>query len=159
MVKWFGRSVVVALLVVLGCVLSLPEGRIPLHWGTDGQPDNWGSRTTAAAVLIGVWAVFAVLMGGFIRWVRTIDLVLVNVPRKDHWSQPEHEPALRARLREDMALTGIWMMAFSALIALLVTVSVHTDNALEPLVIATIAVMLVVLVAGLWARTKFYRAV
>lgn len=156
-VAWFKGSVLASLAVVVACWFALPEGRIPLHWGADGV-DNWGTRGQAIAVMLGVWAVFAGLMGGFIRWSARMDLTLVNVPRKDHWSLPENEPRLRARLREDMALTGTWMMVLAAAVSVVMTMAARSGDAHEWLAIGFIGAWTVVLFAGIWARMSFYRA-
>ena len=141
---------------------TLPSGRIPLHFGADGEPDGWGTRHVPMAVLLGT----VLGTGGLLGWLasrsETLGWGMVNIPRKDWWSRPENEPLARARVKEDMYLVGSWTLWLLACVTVLVLVEVRravetgsagTSGLLVPLLAC------VLLAGGVAWRQRWYRRV
>ena len=160
--RWMWLSLVVALSVLVLSWQSMPSGRIPVHFGPGGEADNWGTRNelcgVLALIILGLWAFMAWLTSRADR----LHWSMINMPRKDHWMLPENEPVARARLAEDMALTGVWTMALFTAMMPLVVLSVRRGDmggGLEVATFGVIAVLIVIGAVGLWRRQKFYRDV
>jgi uncharacterized membrane protein len=70
--------------------LLLPE-RVAIHFGADGQPNNWMSRTThllfMGALGVGLPLVSAVLA----LVVRLVPARVVNLPHREYWLSPERQ--------------------------------------------------------------------
>lgn len=160
--RWMWLSLVVAMTALVWAWQSMPDGEIPVHFGFSGEPDNWGTRTeflgVLGAIMLGTWALMAWLTSRADR----LHWSMINIPRKDHWMLPENEPIARARLAEDMAMTGVWsMLLFTALLPLMV-LSVRAGEMSGWLGASTwivIGVLTVAFMVAIWRRQRFYRDV
>lgn len=150
-------------LVVLGLGwLAMPTGRIPVHFGTGGEPDDWGTRNE----LVGVVAGISLATWLFIAWLShaadRLHWSMVNIPRKDHWSRPENEAVARQRLAVDMAIVNLWTMALIAAVTPFMVVATRRGEMGSFLgwsVALVIAALCVVLGVVVWRRNRFYRDV
>ena len=89
----------------------LPD-RVPLHFGASGQPDRFGSRTEAVVTSALLGAGIIALFAGLARWMRRLPPAMANIPHKEYWFTPEHEPRLRRMLATDLYLFGAMTLAF-----------------------------------------------
>lgn len=148
----------------LGCVAyawwQLPSGRIPIHFGANGEPDGWGTRTELVGVLAGVTGLLALFMGWLAARIDRLSWEMVNIPHKEYWGREENRPRALARGREDLHLVGAWTMWLMALVALMVHRSV--TQALETGASGNVEIGLVIassalLVVGVLWRQRWYR--
>lgn len=160
--RWMWLSLVVALVALVLAWQAMPEGRIPTHFGFGGEADNWGTRDeflgVLGAIMLATWTLLA--------WLTThadrLHWSMVNIPRKDHWTLPENEPVARARLAEDMALTGVWTMLLLTALMPLMVLSVregHMDGWLGVSTWLVAGVLTVGFLGVIWRRQRFYRDV
>src|SRR5918998_816722 len=66
--KWPAILVAAAFGFSLWAFDRLPE-RMPTHWGIDGQPDDWSSRTFGALLI----PIVMLLVWGLLSWIPSID--------------------------------------------------------------------------------------
>lgn len=115
---FFGTSTLLALILTAWSYPSLPQ-RVPLHFGTSGMPDAWGSKTTwmliCIALILGTWFLF----WGIGRWIQRVPSDLINVPRKDYWLQPENIAEFHRRFRNYLDFFGGACQVFYIIIGLL----------------------------------------
>lgn len=160
--RWMWLSLVVALTTLALAWQSMPTGRIAVHFGVGGEADNWGTRNE----LCGVVGLITIALWAFLAWMTThadrLHWSMVNIPRKDHWARPENEPVARARLAQDMAVTGVWTMLLFAAIMPPMALAVRRGEMGALLGWATIGIVVVWTVAFLLLvrrRQQFYRDV
>ncbi|WP_369056516.1 DUF1648 domain-containing protein [Kineococcus terrestris] len=119
--RLFWASVVLFAGTVALSAALLPE-RVPLHFGAAGDVDRWGTRAQALTFDVLVGGGVVALLAVLVRTVHRVPLEWVDVPHKDVWSAPEHEPELRRRIREDLAEFGA---ATVLLLAVVVLATLH----------------------------------
>lgn len=110
-------------------VARLPP-RVPLHFGSGGRVDDWGSRTEALtwSGLFGV--LMALVLGGSILLARRGSLVWLNVPHKAWWIAT---PARQERLRRQAVADGDALGAFTmAVLAILLVGIVQASRQPDP---------------------------
>lgn len=151
------------LLVVLGLSwAAMPSGEVAIHFGGDGQPDSFGSRNGLVggltAAFVATWLFMAWLSSASDR----LPWSMVNIPRKDHWSRPEHEPVARERLSEDLSLVNVGVTGLFAALCPVIVVSVRRGEMTGALEVAALGLPVAFCVAlgvVLWRRNRFYRDV
>ncbi|MBE7325382.1 DUF1648 domain-containing protein [Nocardioides sp. Y6] len=155
-----------ALLLALGSFalawFALPDGEIAVHFGVDGQPDEWGTRTELVAVVGGLCLATWLFLAWMSHSADRLHWSMVNIPRKDHWAKPEHEPVARRRLAEDMALVNLWTMGLLVSICPVMVLSARRGELTGPLawsVWILIGAFCLALVAMMRHRNRFYRDV
>ncbi len=86
---------------------QLPD-RIATHWGIDGQPNDWMTRTAATLTLCGLQIGVPLFLVA-VTWLacRMPDSML-NIPNREYWLQPDRR-----------AVTLQWMKRMLAWIAVL----------------------------------------
>ncbi|WP_432547719.1 DUF1648 domain-containing protein [Kineococcus sp. SYSU DK004] len=116
--RLFWVSVVLFAGVLALSAVLLPE-RVPLHFGAGGDVDRWGTRAQALTLDVLVGGGTVALLAVLVLTAHRLPLEWVNVPHKDVWSAPEHEPELRRRLREDLAEFGAATVLLLAVVVVL----------------------------------------
>lgn len=157
----FVISVAVAALVTAWGWFAMPAGEIPVHFGARGDADRWGSRTELTTVFAVIAGGCALLMGAMARWTSTMSWTMVNIPQRDKefWQRPENDARGRARLRDDMFLTGAWMMWLVAVLKVFVVISVRSGEISGVLGAALVVVPLLMtlgLIVAMLKRSGFY---
>ena len=157
----FLTGVAVAVLATVSGWYALPAGEIPVHFGTRGEADSWGTRTELTVVFGVLVGALALLMAGLARWSSTMPWSMVNIPHRDKafWQLPENNDRGRARLREDMYLTGAWMMWLMAVMQVFVVLSVRRGEITALLGTALVVIPLVMtlwLIVVMMKRARFY---
>lgn len=156
----FLASIAVAALSLLLVWWTLPQGRIPMHFGSDGEPDGWGNRSHLLGALGGVVLVLALFLGWLGARIPRMGWEFINVPRKEFWSRPENAARAKVRVQEDAYLTGAWTMWLMALVPVMVKRSVDEavetgrSSAVDLVVVLGAAALLVV---GVVWRQRWYR--
>ena len=158
----FVISVAVAALGTVWGWFAMPAGEIPVHFGAGGEADGWGSRTELTVVFAAITAGLALFMGWMARWASTMPWSMVNIPYRDKefWQLPENDARGRARLRDDMFLTGAWTMWLMAAVQTIAVLSVRRgaiDVWLGTAMVVVIVGMTAWLLVVMLRRTRFYR--
>ena len=67
---------------------QLPE-RVATHFGIDGQPNDWMSRTAATLLLAAVQLGVPLFLVGVTSLARRMPNSMINIPHKDYWLHPD----------------------------------------------------------------------
>jgi len=153
----FLASVALAVLTVLVAGATMPSGRVPVHFGPGGEPDRWGHRAELVVVLLVVVLALALLMGWLARKAPSLPWELVNIPHREFWRRPENEAVARARLRDDMYVTGSLCMLLFVVLAPLVAASTRSAAWAGWPTLAAIVAACGLLLGGVAWRARFYR--
>lgn len=160
--RWNLLALVLVLITLGLSWLALPDGEIPVHFGADGRADDWGTRNGLVGVIGGLFVATWLFMAWLSHASDRLHWSMVNIPRKDHWEQPEHQPVARQRLAEDMALVNLWTMGLFAAICPVMVVSVRRGE-MTGFLGGTVLVLIVGFCVALFAlvrhRNRFYRDV
>lgn len=76
---------------------SMPE-RMAIHFGPDGRPDGWESRSAYATYLMSASVLISLLCTGPLYLARKLPDSLINIPERDYWLAPERRDEAHARL-------------------------------------------------------------
>ena len=80
---------------------QLPE-RVATHFGVDGQPNDWMSRTDSTMLLAGL----QIGVPSFLLVMNTISSrfpeSMLNIPNKDYWLSPERRGTTLAHMSRMM---------------------------------------------------------
>lgn len=63
---------------------STAPDTLPSHFGADGQPDDWSSKTSTFAILVPIGLVLPLAFTSRRLW-EMLPLALVNIPNKQYW--------------------------------------------------------------------------
>jgi serine/threonine protein kinase len=138
-------------------VLASTAGQLPVqvasHFGAEGQPNGWMSRSTYLVFL----GAMPLLFGGMailISWLtQHLPARFINIPRRDFWLTPERRPETAAFLRQRMFWLSVLMTLFFAGLHLL---TVHANrltparlslDGLLPLIIVFLLAMIIWIVS------------
>jgi hypothetical protein len=94
---------------VIWAATRLPIDGVAVHVDAHGVVNGYESRARAVVQFATVGAVLTglgLVMVAAVRWlpVRWLPVRLINVPHKDHWSEPQRLPLFRRMLVWDMAV-------------------------------------------------------
>ena len=152
----FIASFAANIVLTLGSLAVLPE-RVAIHFGARGAADNWASKETNTALLIGTHVLLFALLIVSGRLATMLPARWVNLPNKQYWLQD----ANRERAR---ALVEAWTMRLgTALFVLLLGLGVLTvqANLSEPVRLNLRLFLPMVglfLLYTVWWVVRFYRA-
>jgi serine/threonine-protein kinase len=112
-----------AILLVLLCLVflgslfwsaqQLPE-RVATHFGFNGYPDRWSTRSSAIALMGGFGLGLPLLMVAFAFAVRFIPDNLFNMPNREYWLAPERRQATFAFFSRQMVWLACLLVCFMA---------------------------------------------
>jgi hypothetical protein len=118
--RWFAAAVVGYAIVFCYAWVRLPATGVPLHFGLDGGADRFGTRSEALVYLAVLGVAMTALLGGLAEATGRGRLATgyLNVPYKQYWTRPEHEPRMRALMAEDLFHIGAATLALLAVVGL-----------------------------------------
>lgn len=96
---------------------QLPQ-RVATHFGADGQPDDWMSRTAATVLLAGLQIGLPLFLLGITQLARRLPDSMVNIPHREYWLAPERRESTLLHMDR-------MMFAIAALTAIFLFVIVH----------------------------------
>ena len=147
-------------LFVAGLVVSwvlLPD-RVPLHFGTDGGVDRWGTPARAIGEMGGVGLLVGAMMLALATSAWRLPFSFVSLPDKEFWERPENQRVARRRLQDDMYHVGGSLMVFlTGIQAFTVFVADDARPSLWPWGVVVIVAFVTGLVFTLVLRMRFYR--
>ncbi|MBN2358843.1 MAG: DUF1648 domain-containing protein [Deltaproteobacteria bacterium] len=152
----------VAALLQLVCYGSrLPE-RVAVHFGGDGSPNGWSTRSC-------FWLVYgALLVGSALLWIaipfalRATPARSLNLPHREYWLAPERRERTLRFLRDwtwwfGAVLTGALVGSFQAVILGNLRPVVHVDNRVFHLLFVPFLIFTAVWTAGGYLRFRLPR--
>jgi len=95
----------VGYVVFLVCTVSLLPERMATHFDASGQPNGWGSRTSAVILQGVVGLVLPLMIAAAFCIIRWVPPQKINVPRRDFWFAPER----RIETCNHLARQGLWL--------------------------------------------------
>ena len=152
---WLGVGLFVAALAVSW--VALPD-RVPLHFGTDGRADRWGTPARAVVEMAGVGLLVGATMLSLAMSAWRLPFSIVSLPDKEFWERPENQRVARRRVQDDMYHVGGSLMVFlTALQAFTVFVADDATPSLWPWGVVVVVGFLVGLGITLVLRMRFYK--
>ncbi|MBM9460925.1 DUF1648 domain-containing protein [Nocardioides sp. zg-536] len=117
----------------------LPD-RVPLHFGADGEVDQWAGRYSALATFALVGVGLGGLLGGIAAASDRIPLGWLNTPHKDWWTAtPARTAELRRRTRvEGEVLAAATLVFLAAMVLVTLRAARSADPHLDALFIAVL---------------------
>ena len=116
-----------AILVVLTIVSAvqhawywhqLPD-RVATHWGIDGQPNDWMTRTGATLTLCGFQIGMPLFLVAVTSLASRLPDSMMNIPNREYWLHPERRFATLEWMNRMMAwiavLTSLFMIGIGHL--------------------------------------------
>jgi hypothetical protein len=101
------------LIYLVYSAVLLPE-RMATHFGCDGQPDGWMSRS-ADLVIFGVLGIgLPLLFAGSSIVTRFLPPWFINISHREYWLSPERLPQTRAYIARQLLWMGCLMVLFLA---------------------------------------------
>ncbi len=89
---------------------QLPE-RVATHFGADGIPNDWMSRTAATVLLLAIQIGLPVFLLGIAWFLPSMPNSTINIPHREYWLAPER----RAHSLDHMRTMLAWIAGLSAL--------------------------------------------
>lgn len=99
-------------------VYSVSPSRVPIHYGTSGQADGWGSPVLLLLVHVGL------LFGGTVAFLALPEFIrrgptwLINLPNREYWLADEHRNEAALRLSNWSCVFGTCLNVFVILLQL-----------------------------------------
>ena len=112
---------------------SLPDP-MPTHFGAEGSPDAWSSRSAFVAL-------YALFLGGTVLMFGVLPPILrllpprwINLPHREYWLNPERRNETVRRLADQLLTYGAWTLLFEGVILhCIVNVALERADRLGPL--------------------------
>jgi uncharacterized membrane protein len=109
---------------------QLPD-RIATHFGIDGQPNDWMSKTSATILLLGVQVglpLFLIAIGSLVRWLPDS---MINIPNREFWLHPDRRSTSLAWTNNMLAWIAVLSSLFMIIIGHLTFVANKNDTPLH----------------------------
>ena len=103
---------VVLFVTILGVSLhfwylpQLPD-RIATHFGMNGEPNEWMSKTNATLLLAGIQVGLPLFLLGVGLLIPKVPNSMINIPNRDYWLQPERRVASLGRVSTMLAWIAV----------------------------------------------------
>jgi len=89
---------------------QLPE-RVATHFGIDGKPNDWMSRSASTIVFLALQLGVPVFMLAMTSLAARMPVSMVNIPNREYWLHPERRGTTMAH----MSLMMTWIAVFTSL--------------------------------------------
>lgn len=89
---------------------QLPE-RVATHFGIDGKPNDWMSRSASTIVFLALQLGVPVFMLTMTSLAARMPVSMVNIPNREYWLHPERRDATMAH----MSLMMTWIAVLTSL--------------------------------------------
>ena len=142
-------SLILAGLMLLGVVQhawywpQLPE-RVATHFGVDGKPNDWMSRSASTRVFLALQLGVPVFMLVMTSLATRMPASMVNIPNREYWLHPERRNATKAHMSMMMTWIAVFTSLFMTAIGHLTFMANKTGNGLNlPLFLSALVTFLV----------------
>ena len=97
---------------------QLPD-RVATHWGFDGQPNGWMTRTGATLTLCGIQIGMPLFLAAVTSLASRLPDSMMNIPNREYWLHPDRRSATLEWMNRMMAwiavLTSLFMIVIGHL--------------------------------------------
>ena len=122
---------------------ELPE-RVATHFGIDGKPNDWMSRSTSTIVFLALQSGVPVFMLAMTSLASRMPVSMVNIPNREYWLHPERRSATMAHMSLMITWIAVLTSLFMTAISHLTFVANKTGNGLNlPLFFSTLIAFLI----------------
>lgn len=122
---------------------QLPE-RVATHFGIDGKPDDWMSRSALTVVFLVLQLGVPVFMLAMTSLAARMSVFMVNIPNREYWLHPERRAATMAHLSSTMTVISILTSLFMSTISHLTFMANKTGDGLTlPLFLTALVIFLI----------------
>jgi hypothetical protein len=90
---------------------QLPD-RVAMHFGFNGQPDRWSTRSSAVALMVGFGLGLPILMVLFAFGIRLFPDSCVNIPHREYWLSPGQRDKTLAFFSSQLLWLGCLLVCF-----------------------------------------------
>ncbi|MEJ7595015.1 MAG: DUF1648 domain-containing protein [Planctomycetaceae bacterium] len=129
-------SAILVLLTIVGAVQhawywpQLPD-RVATHWGIDGQPNDWMTRTGATLTLCGLQIGVPLFLVAVTTLASRLPDSMVNIPNREYWLHPDRRSATLAWMNRMLAWIAVLTSLFMIGIGLLTFIANKTGGGLH----------------------------
>ena len=134
---------------------QLPE-RVATHFGIDGKPNDWMSRSTSTVVFLALQLGVPVFLLAMTSLAARMPVSMVNIPNREYWLHAERRTATMAHLSLMMTWIAVLTSLFMTVIGHLTFIANKTGDGLNrPLFLSALVTFLIVVftIAG---RSMWY---
>ena len=135
----------------------LPE-KVATHFGPNGQPDDWMSKSAATLLMLGLQLIMPWFFVGIGRGLKYMPASLINVPHREYWFAEERRPESLVKMQRFLlAFACIQSMFFMSINHLTFKANITgapLNMTAFGLVLALFLVAVAVLVVGLFRRFR-----
>ena len=122
---------------------QLPE-RVATHFGIDGKPNDWMSRSTSTIVFLALQSGVPVLMLAMTSMAARMPVSMVNIPNREYWLHPERRGTTMAHVSLMMTWIAVLTSLFMAAIGHLTFIANKTGDGLNlPLFLSGLVTFLI----------------
>ena len=125
----------------------LPE-RVASHFGFEGEPDGWMSRSACLAFMAVFGIVFPLVLPAIFIWVQRLPASVINIPNRDYWLSAERRQTTNAFLLHH----ALWLSCLQVgLVIVLHALVVEANRQTPPRLSNAVWVLLGLFLAGVFA--------
>ena len=115
---------------------QLPD-RVATHFGADGRPNDWMSRTGSTLTLAGIQLGVPLFLAGVTSLARRLPNSMINIPHKEYWLHPDRREASLAYTGGMLAWIAVMTSVFMILIGHLTFLANKTGTGLNLVLFTT----------------------
>jgi uncharacterized membrane protein len=109
---------------------QLPE-RVATHFGIDGKPNDWMSRSASTIVFLALQLGVPVFMLAMTSLAARMPVSMVSIPNREYWLHPERQGATMAHMWLMMTWIAVFTSLFMTVIGHLTFMANKTGNGLN----------------------------
>ena len=122
---------------------QLPD-QVATHFGVDGQPNDWMSRSASTIVFLMLQLGVPMFMLGITSLAFRMPVSMLNIPNREYWLQPERRAATIAHMSLMMTWIAVLTSLFMTLIGHLTFMANKTGHGLNlPLFLSALIAFLI----------------
>jgi uncharacterized membrane protein len=122
---------------------QLPE-RVATHFGIDGKPNDWMSRSASTIVFLALQLGVPVFMLAMTSLAARMPVSMVNIPNREYWLHAERRVATMAHMSLMMTWIAVLTSLFMTVIGHLTFIANKTGDGLNlPLFLSALVIFLI----------------
>lgn len=134
---------------------QLPE-RVATHFGIDGKPNDWMSRSTSTFVFLALQLGVPVFMLAMTSLAARMPVSMVNIPNREYWLHAERRVATMAHMSLMMTWIAVLTSLFMTVIGHLTFMANKTGDGLNLPIFLSALVTFLIAVFTLAGRSMWH---
>jgi serine/threonine-protein kinase len=148
----------VAFLVEVVYSATLLPDQVASHFGFEGQPDGWMSRSATLLFMAVFGIVFPLLLPALFYGIRHLPDSAINLPDRDYWLAPERREETYAYLFRHALWLACLQVGFAMVLhALVVDANLQTPPRLSGGIWVAGGLFLAGVIAWIWSLVRHFR--